>query len=184
MTLSNAVFIDRKNRKSALDTFSKVAAIMKLKSTSLFIFVEGTRNGAQTPSLLPFKVCPIFAHSVILSQSICSLCVRNHKLLLQQKGAFHFAVQGQLPIVPVVCENYWNLYSSKIKRCTSGEIGIKALDPIPTMGLTSSHEDIALLAEKTRKAMLDALEEMARRPERCVHIAKLSPFTIRVSSDK
>lgn len=27
-----------------------------------------------------------------------------------KKGAFHLAVQAGVPIVPVVCQNYWHLY--------------------------------------------------------------------------
>jgi len=127
--------VDRANRKSALSTFAKVAQIMKAKGVSLFIFAEGTRHAAKTPGLLPFK-----------------------------KGAFHLAVEGQVPIIPMVCENYYNLYSSAEKRFTSGEIAIKVLPPISTEGLTSSPEDIAALSLKTRNAMLDALEELANRP--------------------
>lgn len=56
MLLSNAVFVDRANRQKALSTFQQVAEVMKQKGTSLFIFVEGTRNSSPTPSLLPFKV--------------------------------------------------------------------------------------------------------------------------------
>lgn len=42
---------------------------------SLWVFPEGTRSNLPFPDLLPFK-----------------------------KGAFHLAVQAQVPIVPVVCE--------------------------------------------------------------------------------
>jgi lysophosphatidate acyltransferase len=42
-----------------------------------------------------------------------------------QKGAFHLAVEGQVPIIPMVCENYDKLYSSKDKRFRAGEIAIK-----------------------------------------------------------
>jgi lysophosphatidate acyltransferase len=69
-----------------------------LKQLSLFIFPEGTRSASPVPSLLPFK-----------------------------KGAFHLAVQAQLPIVPIVCENYAGLYSSKEKRFNSGEIVVRGM---------------------------------------------------------
>lgn len=42
-----------------------------------------------------------------------------------QKGAFHLAVEGQYDIIPVVCENYNQLYSSKQKRFRSGTITLK-----------------------------------------------------------
>jgi hypothetical protein len=37
------------------------------------------------------------------------------------------------------------------------------LEPIPTIGLTGSSEDITALAEKTREIMLAALEELSNR---------------------
>lgn len=56
MWLSNAVFVDRANRKSALEQFRKVGETMKRKAVSLFIFAEGTRSATVQPTLLPFKV--------------------------------------------------------------------------------------------------------------------------------
>lgn len=56
MVLANAVWVNRSNRQSALDTFAKVAQVMKSKGTSLFIFPEGTRFSSKVPTLLPFKV--------------------------------------------------------------------------------------------------------------------------------
>jgi hypothetical protein len=37
------------------------------------------------------------------------------------------------------------------------------LEPIPTIGLTGSSEDITALAEKTREIMLAALQELSNR---------------------
>lgn len=82
MSFSNAVFIDRLNRSSALSTFSKAADFMKSKRMSIFIFAEGTRTNKPEPTLLPFK-----------------------------KGAFHLAVQGGFKIVPIVMENYYFTYN-------------------------------------------------------------------------
>jgi len=132
MTLSNAVFVNRSKRQDAVAVFAKVAQTMKeksvcflslslsspkllladsqsLKKLSLFIFPEGTRSASPTPSLLPFK-----------------------------KGAFHLAVQAQLPIVPIVCENYSGIYSSKHKRFDSGEIVVRGQSlPLPSPSLPS-----------------------------------------------
>lgn len=69
---------------------------------SLFIFPEGTRSASTVPSLLPFK-----------------------------KGAFHLAVQAQLPIVPIVCENYAHVYHAKSKRFDGGEIVVRGPLPPP-----------------------------------------------------
>ena len=68
---------------------------------SLFIFPEGTRSSSPVPSMLPFK-----------------------------KGPFHLAVAAQLPIVPIVCENYAPLYSSQRKYFESGDLVIKG-KPLP-----------------------------------------------------
>ncbi|GAA6040881.1 hypothetical protein JCM8097_003166 [Rhodosporidiobolus ruineniae] len=135
MTFSRAVFVARaKGKDSAVKMFEKVAQEMKRHSLSLFIFPEGTRSAAQVPTLLPFK-----------------------------KGAFHLAVQAQVPIVPIVCENYASVYSSKAKHFDGGEIVIRVLPPIPTAGVTSSSEDINTLTDKVRSAMLSALEDLARK---------------------
>jgi len=138
MSLSNAVFVDRADRQSAVSQFAKVGEIMKNKGVSLFVFAEGTRTSYEQPTLLPFK-----------------------------KGAFHLAVQGQFPIIPVVCENYWKVYSSSAKRFESGEIVIRVLPPISSTGFTSSSDDISRFANLTRDHMLDALGELAKRPDTC-----------------
>ena len=62
---------------------------------SLWVFPEGTRSNLPFPDLLPFK-----------------------------KGAFHLAVQAQVPIVPVVCENYHRYFDGKT-RFESGSVRIK-----------------------------------------------------------
>jgi lysophosphatidate acyltransferase len=99
MALSGAVFVDRKNNKDALKALAAAGEEMKAKGVSsfarsalmrniyqlmqvsLWVFPEGTRSSSEAPNLLPFK-----------------------------KGAFHLAVQAGVPIIPVVCENYWRLY--------------------------------------------------------------------------
>ncbi|GAA5972683.1 hypothetical protein JCM8115_006498 [Rhodotorula mucilaginosa] len=134
MYLSKAVFVNRAKREDAVKVFAKVASEMKRKSLSLFIFPEGTRSASAVPSLLPFK-----------------------------KGAFHLAVQAQLPIVPIVCENYAHVYHAKSKCFDGGEIVVRVLPPISTEGLTSSHDDIQALTDKTRNAMLEAIEDLGRR---------------------
>ena len=196
MYLSKAVFVNRAKREDAVKVFAKVASEMKRKSVSrrgccsvppspelsretdhlvrgsrqlsLFIFPEGTRSASAVPSLLPFK-----------------------------KGAFHLAVQAQLPIVPIVCENYAHVYHAKSKCFDGGEIVVRGacrcsyssrlcnapvptltfsfswcmcaypaapvLPPISTEGLTSSHDDIQALTDKTRNAMLEAIEDLGRR---------------------
>ncbi|ETS61557.1 hypothetical protein PaG_04308 [Moesziomyces aphidis] len=107
MTLSGAVFINRKNLKDSIKAFKQVGDTMNKNKLSLWIFPEGTRSGLATPDLLPFK-----------------------------KGAFHLAIQAGVPVVPVVCENYNRIFDSK-SRFESGTIRIKVLPPIPTSHLTA-----------------------------------------------
>ncbi|GAA5937554.1 hypothetical protein JCM3775_001269 [Rhodotorula graminis] len=133
MTLAKAIFVNRVKREDAIRVFDQVAKEMKRRELSLFIFPEGTRSASAAPSLLPFK-----------------------------KGAFHLAVQAGLPIVPIVCENYAHIYYSKARRFNAGEIVVRVLDPISTEGVTSSHEDITALIERTRNAMLDAIQQLGR----------------------
>jgi len=65
---------------------------------SVFIFPEGTRGHLQEADLLPFK-----------------------------KGAFHLAVQAEIPIVPVVVSNYSHVYDSRRQIFAGGEITIKSM---------------------------------------------------------
>ncbi|CAE7225415.1 unnamed protein product [Rhizoctonia solani] len=128
MALSGAVFVDRKNSKDALDSLAKAGDEMKSKRVSLWVFPEGTRSSGEVPSLLPFK-----------------------------KGAFHLAVQAGVPIVPVVCENYWRLYRKG--TLDEGTLKIKVLPPISTAGLTAA--DVTELAERTRETMLATLRDIS-----------------------
>ncbi|KAF2398217.1 1-acyl-sn-glycerol-3-phosphate acyltransferase [Trichodelitschia bisporula] len=129
MSLSKTVFINRTNRASALAAFSSAAATMHSAQQSVFIFPEGTRSYATTPTLLPFK-----------------------------KGAFHLAVQAQVPVVPVVCANYSHVLSFKRWVFGAGTIPVRVLEPIETTGLGAG--DVDELVERCRTAMEKALVEL------------------------
>lgn len=96
MAVSGTVFIDRGDRESAVKAFEGAAKEMKRERQSVFIFPEGTRSYASGPELGPFK-----------------------------KGAFHLAVQAGMPVVPIVCANYWGVLSVKEKRFRGGRIPVK-----------------------------------------------------------
>lgn len=121
MMLSGTAFIDRKNRTSALQTMNSIGQYMRANNLMLFMFPEGTRSHFSTPNLLPFK-----------------------------KGAFHLAVQTQLPIVPVVCENYHSMYDSKT-RFDRGNIRLAVLPPVETTGMTDM--DVDQLSQKVYDMM-------------------------------
>jgi lysophosphatidate acyltransferase len=81
MQIAGSVFIDRGNNAVAVRSLKTAAEEMKRCKTSLWVFPEGTRTSRPYHDLRPFK-----------------------------KGAFHLAIQAGFPVVPVVAENYWNLY--------------------------------------------------------------------------
>jgi lysophosphatidate acyltransferase len=106
VVLSNTVFINRANHKSARAAFDDAAKHIRGDRQSVFIFPEGTRSYYDKPDLLPFK-----------------------------KGAFHLAVKAQVPIVPVVCANYSYILSLRNQTFNSGRIPVKVLKPVETKGL-------------------------------------------------
>ncbi|CAN8097380.1 unnamed protein product [Discula destructiva] len=126
MTLSGSVFIDRKNTKDAREAMKGAADQMQTMRQSVYMFPEGTRSYTKEPTLLPFK-----------------------------KGAFHLAVQAQVPIVPVVAANYSHVLYVKGFLFKSGKIPVKVLEPIPTKGLTPA--DVDELCTKTREIMLEEI---------------------------
>ncbi|CAE6477206.1 unnamed protein product [Rhizoctonia solani] len=128
MALSGAVFVDRKSSKDALHALAQAGEEMKSKGVSLWVFPEGTRASSEVPNLLPFK-----------------------------KGAFHLAVQAGVPIVPIICENYWRLYRKG--TLDEGTLKIKVLPPISTQGLTAA--DVTELADRTRETMLATLRDIS-----------------------
>lgn len=109
MWLSNTVFIDRANHKSAVAVFDNAAKHMREASQNVFLFPEGTRSYYTKPDLLPFK-----------------------------KGGFHLAIQAQVPIVPVVCANYEHILNLKQLKFVGGRIPVRILKAIPTKGLTAA----------------------------------------------
>ncbi|KLT40182.1 putative 1-acylglycerol-3-phosphate O-acyltransferase [Cutaneotrichosporon oleaginosum] len=131
MHASGAVFIDRKNRKDAHRTVAQAGEDMKRRGVSLWVFPEGTRSLHPEPTMLPFK-----------------------------KGAFHLAVQAQVPVVCIVCENYNRIFDGRT-RFEPGTLRVRTvLPPIPTKGLT--FEDVSSLTESTRDAMLKALKKISQ----------------------
>ncbi|PSN60069.1 acyltransferase-domain-containing protein [Corynespora cassiicola Philippines] len=130
VALSKTVFIDRANRATARAAFDSAAQTMRTERQSVFIFPEGTRSYTDKPELLPFK-----------------------------KGAFHLAVQAQVPIVPLVSANYAHVLDVKNRRFTPGVIDVSVLPAIPTKGLTAA--DVDGLVQRTQDAMLAELVRLS-----------------------
>lgn len=135
MALSKTVFINRTSRSAALAAFSSAADTMHTEQQSVFIFPEGTRSYANTPTLLPFK-----------------------------KGAFHLAVQAQVPIVPVVVANYANVLDVKKRRFQSGRVPVSVLEPVETKGL--GKDDVDALVERVQRDMAEELVRLSKVAER------------------
>ncbi|CAH7681896.1 hypothetical protein BY996DRAFT_4597812 [Phakopsora pachyrhizi] len=130
MVLSRAVFIDRKNRANASESLKKAAEDMKRHRLTLFIFPEGTRLYSSKPDLLPFK-----------------------------QGAFRLASQSDLKVTPIICENYTNIFNSKLKVFNSGKVLIKVFEPMSI----KEGENVQEFSDRVRKVMLDGLIEFSNR---------------------
>uniref|UniRef100_A0A182NEM7 1-acylglycerol-3-phosphate O-acyltransferase n=1 Tax=Anopheles dirus TaxID=7168 RepID=A0A182NEM7_9DIPT len=76
-----------------------------------------------------------------------------------KKGAFHTAIEAQVPIVPVVFSHMYFIQAKK-HIFDDGHVIIDTLEPIPTAGLTKA--DLDQLIERTRNAMLTRYEELNR----------------------
>ncbi|KAJ8962039.1 hypothetical protein NQ314_005821 [Rhamnusium bicolor] len=76
-----------------------------------------------------------------------------------KKGAFHMAISGQLPIIPVVYSRYYFL-DKDVKRFDHGKVLITALPQIDTKGMTM--QDIEALMEKVRGIMSTTYHETTK----------------------
>ena len=128
MYMSGAVFIDRGNHARAHRSLEAAGEEVKRRNVALHMFPEGTRHMQEAPGMLPFK-----------------------------KGAFHLAVQAQVPVIPMVFENYWRGYRSGVLG--TGTFKIRVLPPISTAGLTAN--DVADLTTRVRDTMLEALRDIS-----------------------
>ena len=107
-----------------------MGARAKEEGKKLMIFPEGTRNSAKGLSMLPFK-----------------------------KGAFHIAIDGKLPILPVVLSEY-DFLDVKKMIFNPGKVTIKVLPRIETSDYTK--ENIDELVNHTRDVMIEELKNLAK----------------------
>nr|XP_041568685.1 1-acyl-sn-glycerol-3-phosphate acyltransferase alpha isoform X1 [Taeniopygia guttata] len=86
---------------------------------------------------------------------------RNHSgsMLPFKRGAFHLAVQAQVPVVPIVISSYQHFYSKRERRFTPGHCVIQVLPPLPTSGLGPA--EVPALTERVRGAMLRTFERLS-----------------------
>lgn len=146
MALSKTVFIDRSNRATAVAAFDSAAKHMHSERQSVFIFPEGTRSYYSKPDMLPFK-----------------------------KGAFHLAIQAQVPIVPIVVANYSNVLNIRGKVFWKGRIPITVLPPVETKGLEQG--DAERLCQEVRERMLETLVVVTEEERRAAS-SELKPKSV------
>ncbi|EDV34568.1 uncharacterized protein Dana_GF21388, isoform B [Drosophila ananassae] len=73
-----------------------------------------------------------------------------------KKGAFHMAIDQQIPILPVVFSSYGTFLNDKKKILNAGRIVITTLPPVSTEGLTK--DDIDVLMERVRVQMTETFK--------------------------
>lgn len=73
------------------------------------------------------------------------------------------AIQGQVPIVPVVFSSYRTFLNDELRILNPGEAIIEALPEVSTKGL--SHEDINDLMKRTRQIMIDKYAELSKEAQ-------------------
>lgn len=109
--LAGNVMLNRKNKKTSLESMAKLEAFVKKERLSVYMFPEGTRNHG-TSELLPFK-----------------------------RGAFHLAVGTQFPLVPIVCSPIYPVIDLHKHIIRKGVIHIQVMEPISTVGKTDQDID-------------------------------------------
>ncbi len=79
-------------------------------------------------------------------------------LLPFKKGAFHMAIAAGVPIVQVCVSNY--VTHMRLNRWNSGEVLIRSLAPIPTVGMTA--DDVPTLMQACQAQMDACIAQMDR----------------------
>lgn len=74
-----------------------------------------------------------------------------------KKGAFHLAIDEQIPILPVVFSSYCTFLNGKKKILNAGNIIVTTLPPIPTLGLTKA--DLPELIDRVHFIMSDTFKQ-------------------------
>lgn len=121
--LCGTIFVDRSNPQLAAERLNTVSRRLKEEKIKLWIFPEGTRNGDKDVPMLPFK-----------------------------KGAFHVAVNSDLPILPIVIARHSFLDAGS--RIFSTGCGRMTVLPL----IWPQGRSVEELRDLTREAMLKQLQ--------------------------
>ncbi|KAI3389017.1 hypothetical protein SNEBB_003531 [Seison nebaliae] len=123
------LFIDRsKRQKDKQRPMDNFVQQILKNEQQLFVFPEGTRSHS-SDQLQPFR-----------------------------KGAFNIAVEGQIPIIPIVFSGYHHFYQWRKFFRRRGKVLIQILPPIYTKNI--SLIDVPVLADETRNSMQKCLNEL------------------------
>ncbi|XP_020713811.1 1-acyl-sn-glycerol-3-phosphate acyltransferase alpha isoform X2 [Ceratitis capitata] len=74
-----------------------------------------------------------------------------------KKGAFHMAIEEQIPILPVVFSSYCSFLNDKMKILNAGNVIITAMPPISTTNLIK--DDLPELMDKIHRQMTLTLKQ-------------------------
>ena len=118
-----------KGSKTSHEAFNQIGARATEEAKKLMIFPEGKLNTKKGLTMLPFK-----------------------------KGAFHIAIDGKVPILPVVISDFLN---AKKMIFNPGKVTIKVLPRIDTSQYTK--ENIYDLVTHTRNIMIEELKKISKQ---------------------
>ncbi|HLE12579.1 MAG: hypothetical protein A2504_03850 [Bdellovibrionales bacterium RIFOXYD12_FULL_39_22] len=76
-----------------------------------------------------------------------------------KKGAFHTAIDAQVPIIPICLSSHHK--NLRLGAWRTGTIIIKILSPIYTAGMAK--DDLSSLMENTRKLMIETIDDLDQR---------------------
>jgi len=74
-----------------------------------------------------------------------------------KKGAFHIAVEAEVPVVPVVIRNAGEIMWRASMVARPGTVDVAVLPPVPTDGL--GHDDVDELTDRIRQQFVDTLDD-------------------------
>ena len=128
--MSGVTFIERSKSEEAKKVLNEAVEHCKRNNWKMVVFPEGTRHHHPDQlDMLPFKL-----------------------------GAFNAAIQGEIPVQPIVFSHY-NFYDNTAKVLDPGVIRIHVLDTQDC----SQTDDAKTLALLTRAKMLDVFKEDEKR---------------------
>lgn len=125
---TNHILIRRSRKDKARNSMDEAARRIRENGVSIFMFPEGTRNRTSEP-LQPFK-----------------------------KGAFHLAMQTNVPVVPFIAEPYRHLIDGSKNKLEIKTLRLRVLEPIHPKDYSTVEE----FSDAVRKSILNAFEDFEK----------------------